>query len=85
GMDGRMIDFARGEEIPTRAAVEALMEWASPAAAQLGIELRAPGPNGSQRAREALAGGDSIEDVYRRSVEETRRTYATPEPARPGA
>jgi len=84
GMDGRMIDFERGEEIPTGAAIEALMEWASPAAQQLGIELQAPGSNGTQRAREAVAGGASIEDVYRRSVEESRRTYATPEAARPG-
>ncbi|MEO8092601.1 MAG: YbdK family carboxylate-amine ligase [bacterium] len=85
GMDGRMIDFARGEEIPTQAAVEALMEWASPAAQQLGIELQTPGPNGAQRARAEVAGGASIEEVYRRSVEEARRTYATPEAARPGA
>ena len=85
GMDGRLIDFDRGEEIPTAAAVEALMEWASPAAGELGIDLAAPGPNGAQRARAQLADGATIEDVYRSCVRDTRDTYAGRRAAAPPA
>jgi glutamate---cysteine ligase / carboxylate-amine ligase len=75
GLDGRMIDFGRGEEVPTRAAVEALIEWAAPAASAMGIELRPPDRNGAQRSLEAMAGGASIPQIYRDSVAETRSTY----------
>lgn len=76
GAGGRMIDFRRGEEVETRAALEAVLEWTEPARAALGIEVRLPERNGAERAREALAAGRSIEDIYREAVAETRRTYA---------
>ena len=76
GMDGKMIDFERGEEISTAAAVETLLEWAGPAAQELGIELQAPGRNGAQRAREAHEAGATLVEIYRASVAETRDTYA---------
>jgi glutamate---cysteine ligase / carboxylate-amine ligase len=81
GLDGRMIDFQRREEIPTRAAVEGLVEWTGPAREELGVEVALPERNGAQRARAAVADGLSIAEVYRDTVDETRRTYA-PEPAR---
>jgi len=81
GLDGRMIDFGRGEEVTTRAAVERLLEWTAPARDELGLEVALPERNGAQRARAALAEGASIAEIYREAVEETRRTYA-PEPAR---
>jgi glutamate---cysteine ligase / carboxylate-amine ligase len=81
GLDGRMIDFALGEEIPTRAAVERLVGWTGPAREALGVDVALPDRNGAQRARAALADGASIAEIYREAVEETRRTYA-PEPAR---
>jgi carboxylate-amine ligase len=81
GMDGRMIDFERGEEITTGAAVEALVEWASPAATTMGIDLRVPEPNGAQRAIAAYAEGTPIRDIFRAAVAETRGTYAPLEPA----
>ena len=81
GLDGRMIDFGRGEEISTRAALERLVEWTAPAREGLGFDVALPERNGAQRARAALAEGASIADIYRRSIEETRRTYA-PEPAK---
>ncbi len=52
------------------------MEWAAPAREALGLEVAIPAANGAQRARAALAGGGSIEEVYRGAVEETKRTYA---------
>jgi glutamate---cysteine ligase / carboxylate-amine ligase len=75
GMDGRMIDFARREEIPTRAAVERLVEWTGPARKELGIDVALPEANGAQRAYAALADGATIEEIYRESVAETKRTY----------
>ena len=55
GMDGRMIDFDLGGEIPTRAAVERLIEWSTPAREALGLEVELPAANGAQRARQARA------------------------------
>ncbi len=75
GMSGKTIDFRRGVEVEARAALEGLLEWTEPARSALGIEARLPERNGAQRAREALAAGASIEDVYRDAVEETHRTY----------
>ncbi|HSS05424.1 MAG TPA: YbdK family carboxylate-amine ligase [Solirubrobacterales bacterium] len=75
GMSGKLIDFRRGVEVEARAALEALLEWTEPARSALGIEARLPERNGAQRAREALAGGATIEDVYRDAVRETHRTY----------
>jgi glutamate---cysteine ligase / carboxylate-amine ligase len=76
GAGGRLIDFRRGEELPTRSVLEQVLVWTEPARAQLGLDLRLPERNGAQRAREALDSGVSIEDVYRDAVAETRRTYA---------
>jgi carboxylate-amine ligase len=76
GMDGKLIDFDRREEVPTAAAVERIVEWTAPAREALGLELAIPEANGAQRARAALEAGGSIEEVYRGVVEETRRTYA---------
>ena len=83
GMSGRQIDFRRGTELEAAAALEQLLAWTEPARSALGIEVDLPGRNGAQRAREALDAGVSIEDIYRDSVAETRRTY-TATPATPG-
>jgi carboxylate-amine ligase len=76
GMDGSMIDFELGAEIPTRAAVERLIEWSTPAREALGLEVELPAANGTQRARQALAQGASIAEIYGETIAETRRTYA---------
>jgi carboxylate-amine ligase len=76
GLSGKMIDFRRGVEVEARAALEAIVAWTEPARSQLGIEVELPERNGAERAREALAAGAAIEDVYRDAVAETRRTYA---------
>jgi glutamate---cysteine ligase / carboxylate-amine ligase len=75
GMDGRMIDFSRREEIPTGAAVERVVEWTAPARKELGIDVALPEANGAQRAYAARSGGATIQETYRESVAETRRTY----------
>ena len=76
GMDGRMIDFERRTEIPSREAVGQLLEWTAPARDLLGLDPRIPDPNGAQRALRSLTHGASVEEIYREAVAETRRTYA---------
>jgi carboxylate-amine ligase len=76
GAEGKLIDFRRGEEVETRAALEAVLEWSEPARSQLGIDPQLPERNGAERARAALAEGRSIDQIYRETVAETQRTYA---------
>jgi carboxylate-amine ligase len=76
GMDGRQIDFDRGQEVPMASVVERLLEWTAPAREAIGLEVALPDANGAQRARAALGEGATIEQIYRGAVEDTRRTYA---------
>ncbi len=76
GLDGKMVDFRRGVEVEGRAMLDSIHAWTEPARSQLGIDLLPAEPNGAQRARDALAGGASIEQIYRDAVAETKRTYA---------
>ncbi len=77
GLDGELIDFTRGETVPTRRALEQIVTWTEPARAAMGLsEPVLPDRNGAQRSRSALVEGASIEDIYRAAVDETRRTYA---------
>jgi carboxylate-amine ligase len=75
GLEGTQIDFAAREVIPTRAALERLVEWTSPARDALALEVEVPEETGAGRMRRTLAEGASIVDVYREAVDETRRTY----------
>jgi carboxylate-amine ligase len=75
GMDGKMIDFQRREEVATAAEVERLLEWTTPARESLGLTVELPEANGAQRARRALEDGATLADVYRQTVDDTRRTY----------
>ena len=79
GMDGEMIDFRERRVVSTRSVVQELVEWTEPARARLGLEVEVPERNGAQRSYARFADGAPIEEVYRRSVEETRRTYAPEE------
>jgi carboxylate-amine ligase len=72
GMDGELIDLARGEVEPARAAVERLMAWS-------GCDAVFPELNGAQRQRRLIDAGTPMEDVFAGSVEETRATYAAQE------
>jgi carboxylate-amine ligase len=76
GMDGEMIDFRDRRVVPTRRVLEELVEWTAPARQTLGVDVELPERNGAQRAYARFAEGAPIEEIYRRSVEETRRTYA---------
>lgn len=76
GLDGRMIDFGRGAEITTLEAVERIVRWTAPARELLGIEAPGLGPNGAQRAREAIAEGRTIREVYADHVAQLAPSYA---------
>jgi carboxylate-amine ligase len=76
GMDGEMIDFHQRRVVPTRQVLEDLVEWTAPARQTLGVDVELPEQNGAQRAYAEFAEGAPIEEIYRRAVEETRRTYA---------
>ena len=76
GLDGRLIDLSRGEEYPAAAAVERLAAWTAPVRAELGIEMGSWEPNGAQRQRRMIESGASMQDVYARTVRETRDSYS---------
>jgi carboxylate-amine ligase len=81
GMDGRMIDLARGTEISTRAAVEQLWTWSAPVRAEQRIDAALDDPNGAQRQRSALREAADLREVYAATVRETMTTYAQEVPA----
>ena len=76
GMDGEMIDFDSGSVVPTREILERTIDWAAPAAGEMGIAIELPEQNGAQRARAALEEGKSLEEILRFSVGRTAETYA---------
>jgi carboxylate-amine ligase len=81
GMDGKLIDFATGEERPAPAVVADLLSWTAPMRAELGIEPALPALNGAQRQRRAIESGAPMEEVFATSVQETRQSYAQEVPA----
>jgi carboxylate-amine ligase len=81
GLDGRMIDLARGIEVPARAAVEGLWSWSQPAREAARIDVALEGPTGAQRQRAALLDGGDLREVYADVVRETMTTYAQEVPA----
>jgi carboxylate-amine ligase len=76
GMDGEMIDFRDRAVVPTRSVLEDIVEWTAPARQSLGLEVDLAERNGAQRAYADFADGAPIEEIYRRAVGETRKTYA---------
>ena len=81
GMDGTMIDLARGVEIPARAAIEGLWSWTEPFRKEARIDVALEGPTGAQRQRAALLDGADLREVYADTVRETTTTYAQEVPA----
>jgi carboxylate-amine ligase len=76
GLDGKMVDLDRGEEYPSAAVPDQLLEWTAPARSALGIDIALSGETGAQRQRRALESGASLEEVFRAEVELTQSTYA---------
>ncbi len=76
GLEGRMIDLDRGEEYPAAALPDRLLAWTAPARGVLGIDLMMPERTGTQRQREAMEGGASIQEAFAAEVDRTHATYA---------
>jgi glutamate---cysteine ligase / carboxylate-amine ligase len=81
GMDGHMIDLARGVEVPARAALDELLAWTAPVRGEQRIDLAFDRPSGAQRQRAAHADGADLREVYASTVRETMTTYAQEVPA----
>jgi glutamate---cysteine ligase / carboxylate-amine ligase len=79
GLDGRMIDFARGVDRPTTQAIEELLNWSAPVHDDLGLQpflrhvptMLADG-NGAQRQLRRLDALGDVRAVHAEWVERTR-------------
>ena len=79
GRDGRLIDLQRAEEYPAADAAARLLEWTAPVRGEHRIDPIFPDLNGAQRQRAMRAERASLREVYTAAVEETRRTFSSPE------
>jgi glutamate---cysteine ligase / carboxylate-amine ligase len=75
GLDGNLVDVARGEEYSAREAIERLLDWSAPMRAELGVEPVFPEQNGAQRQRALIDAGIGPEEVFAALVKETQQTY----------
>ena len=75
GLSGELLDFARGEPIPARQRIEELIEWARPAAEEIGAApyLAVPERNAAERQIERFDDGASLETIYAEQVKATER------------
>jgi len=75
GLSGELLDFARGEPIPARQRIEELIEWALPAAEEIGAApyLAVPERNAAERQIERFEEGASFEQIYAEQVKATER------------
>ena len=74
GLTDGLIDFARGEVVPARARIEALIEWVYPVAEEIGAAqyLRVPDANSSERQYARLEELGSHRDVFAELVRRPR-------------
>jgi len=75
GLSGELLDFERGAPIPARQRLEELIEWAQPAAEEIGASpfLAIPERNAAERQIERLADGATLEQIYAEQVGATER------------
>jgi carboxylate-amine ligase len=66
GLSGELLDFERGEPVPTRARLEQLLEWVAPVADEIGAApfLGLPERNAAERQIARFEEGASLEEVY---------------------
>jgi carboxylate-amine ligase len=70
GLAGELIDFDRGEPVPARARIEALIEWAAPVAEETGAApyLAVPAANAAERQQARWQDGATLEAIYAEQV-----------------
>jgi carboxylate-amine ligase len=74
GLTDGLIDFERGEVVPARARIEALIEWVLPVAEEIGAApyLAVPEANSAERQYERVAELGSHRDVFAELVRRPR-------------
>jgi len=74
GLTDGLIDFERGEVVPARARIEALIEWVQPVAEEIGAApfLAVPEANASERQYARLEELGSARDVFAELVRRPR-------------
>jgi glutamate---cysteine ligase / carboxylate-amine ligase len=74
GLTDGLIDFERGEVVPARARIEALIEWVGPVAREIGAEpyLNVPAANAAERQYARLEELGSPRDVFAELVRRPR-------------
>lgn len=75
GLSGELLDFDRGTPIPARQRLEELVEWALPAAEEIGAapHLAIPERNAAERQIERFEEGASLEEIYAEQVRATEK------------
>ena len=70
GLSGELLDFERGEPIPARARLEALVEWVQPVADELGVApyLAVPSQTATDRQLVRFEEGLSLEEIFAEQV-----------------
>jgi glutamate---cysteine ligase / carboxylate-amine ligase len=70
GLSGEMIDLGTRAVRPTRAAIEELIDWVQPVAAELGTAdyLNVPDANAAERQIVRFEEGASLEEIYAEQV-----------------
>ena len=66
GLSGELIDFERGDVLPTRARLERLLEWVAPVAEEIGAApyLAIPERNAAERQIARFEEGATLEEIY---------------------
>jgi carboxylate-amine ligase len=75
GLSGELIDFQRGEVVPARARLEALLEWVAPVAREIGAApfLAVPTANAAERQYARLEELGSHREVFAELVRPRER------------
>ncbi|HLY86985.1 MAG TPA: YbdK family carboxylate-amine ligase [Gaiellaceae bacterium] len=79
GLSGELIDFERGEPVPTRARLEQLLEWVRPIAEELGAAewLAIPDRNAAERQIARHEEGATDREIFAEQVRWHLRTPAS--------
>jgi carboxylate-amine ligase len=66
GLSGELLDFDRGEPVPARARIEALIDWVLPVAEETGAApfLAVPAANSAERQQARWQDGATLEQIY---------------------
>ncbi|MGN6796603.1 MAG: carboxylate-amine ligase [Gaiellaceae bacterium] len=70
GLSGDLLDFERGESVPTRARLEQLLDWVAPVADEIGAApyLAIPEKNAAERQIARFDEGATLGEIYAEQV-----------------